>query len=436
MAVAGFPAFGQEGQDDRGWQDILKDVVRDAVEESTSSSTRLGRIRHIDVVSRSGSMVELEVELQGITEPDRTLLTVEVFDENYSTVGGFEAAHDPIPEGDGTVLLRVSYSGGRDVRSLGLKVNLVNAETNAVATRRKVPLPWEWRGDGSDPYVSGSGAIADPGGLSTRSGGSSSLENREPQIVELEPRRMPGTPAMEEINVALAAPVVKPHPQEARPTHRPPPPTSSSSASISGGDSSGKPTSSTSSSGKTESTNRRMASSAATALAAGSVVLATSVDLYATAGKATWESQAGRLPYNGSTNDKRGFVRPLGTSELIDGRSHDKVLWTHPEWKDGGYIKGSFDVTIPPNATTFEADVGFLPKVTRSDGVQFSVLIRHGPRSYNLIRRTVRPSDGVISARGQVPEAVRGQKVTVELWASSGGTSAQDWFAWSAPVIR
>jgi hypothetical protein len=360
VSFAGAPALCQEqNEDDRGWQDILKDVVRDAVEESTSSSTRLGRIRHID--------------------------------------------------------------------------------TNAVATKRKVPLPWEWRGDGSGAYASDGGAIADPAGLSTRGGGSSPLENREPQIVELDPRRMPGTPAMgsEAPDRGSAATAQASATNQNATRRQPPPPTSSSGSSASAGGTSLRPAPPPPpTSSKTSPTTARMGSSTAAAIAAGATISAKSLDLYAAAEKATWTSQAGTLPFNGPKNDKRGFVRDLGASDLIDGKSYDKVLWTHPEWKDGGFIRGSYDVTIPPSATTFEAKVGFLANVTRSDGVQCSVLIRHGPRSYNLIRKTVRPSDGVVSIQGKIPEALLGQKVTVVLSASTGGTSTQDWFAWSAPVIR
>lgn len=418
LSLAAVPASSQAQEEERDWQDILKNVVQEAVEDGTSS-TRLGRIRHIDVVSRSGSMVELEVELRDITEPDRTMLSVDVFDENYDTVRGFVTEHDPIPQGDSTVLVRLTYTGGPDVRSVGVKVNLVDAETDAVATRRKAALPWEWSGDGSSSYASARGAMADPDGLSTRGGWDTPAETREPRIVDLEPRRMPGTPAMEEIHVGVLATAVKQQPQQAQPgQHSPPPPSASTSSS------------------KDRTANTATLHATSAAIASGKVVMATSLDLYAMAKAATWSSRAGTLPYNGSTKDKRGSVRPLGSNELINGRSYDKVLWTHPEWKDDGYIRGSYELTIPPSAKTFEAKVGFLPNVKNSDGVQFSVLIRHGPRSYNLIRKTVRPADGVVSVREAIPESVRGQRVKVELWTKTGGTSTQDWFAWSSPTIK
>lgn len=151
---------------------------------------------------------------------------------------------------------------------------------------------------------------------------------------------------------------------------------------------------------------------------------------------AKWKSARGTLPFNGSSNDNRGFVRDLGSAKLINGRTYQKVLQTHPEWKDGGYISGSYDAVIPTGATKFEAKGAFLAKVTRSDGVRVSVMIKEGARSYNLFRKTINPGDGVVAISGTIPESLRGKRVTVVLNVNTGTKSTQDWFAWSGPVIR
>jgi hypothetical protein len=164
--------------------------------------------------------------------------------------------------------------------------------------------------------------------------------------------------------------------------------------------------------------------------------MATSLDLYAMAQKATWKSQRGTLPFNGNSNDRRGFVRALGRAEMINGKTYEKVLQTHPEWKDNGFISGTYNVVIPAGATRFDAKGGFLANVTRSDGVWVSVSLKEGSRSHTLIRKKIDPAEGVVALRGTVPESLRGKRVNVVLHVGTGTKSSQDWFAWSSPVIR
>jgi len=428
------PVYGQE--EDRDWQDVLTDIVQEAVADGTSSK-RLGRIRDVDVVNRSASVFELEVVLQGIVEPDRVVLTAEVFDDKYDVVEGFETKHDPIPEGDGTVLLQLAYRGSEDVRSVGVKVNLVDYETKAVGHRRKCPLPWEWSGDGSGGFQSTGGSMADPAGLATRQGAGGTVEQREPQVVTLDPQPVEGTPAMEPINTNLVAAATQDRPQAIHSAAQPPPPTASASSSSNSGSSApGKLRTGTSSSGKTSSSNTATVNKTAAAIASSNVVFATSLDLYAMAKNATWKSQRGTLPFNGKTSDNRGFVRALGTTALSNGRAYEKVLQTHPEWKDGGFISGSYKVVIPSGATRFEAKVGFLPKVSRSDGVRVTVMLRQGGKTHTLIRKTISPGDGIVALRATVPEGLRGKEVAIVLNVKTGKSSTQDWFVWSEPIIK
>jgi hypothetical protein len=441
-------------EDDRDWQDILEDVVRDAVEDSTSSK-RLGRIRGVDVVNRSTTVVELEVELRGLTDPASTILTVEVFDESYDALPGFETLHDPLPADDGTLLVKVVYRGAEDVRSVGAKVNLVDAETNGVSTRRKVALPWEWTGDGSAGYGSSGGGMADPGGLATRYDTGGTVEERQPRVVSISPIPVGRTPAGRSNRGRSSGAGIRPA--------NPPPPTSSDSrsgkaqstsspamnstspaiGSANQGSATGPrpappppPTLSDSKSGKAQPASPVAINPATAAIASSNVVMYTSVDLYKIAQDATWKSGRGTLPFNGKDSDDRGFVRALGTAALASGRSYNKVLQTHPERKDSGYISGTYTVVVPPAATHFEAHAGFLPKVTKSDGVRVSVYLRHGSRGRMLVREAIHPDDGVVALRGPIPKEFRGKEVSLMLRVDSGAKSTQDWFAWSAPMIK
>ncbi len=375
----------------RDLEDILKDVVRDVVEEQGSSD--LGRVAKVSVANRAASVVELNVDLEGVSEPDQVALTAEIFDQEYRAIAGFDSSHGPLPDGDGTVLLTVSYSGAEEVRSAGVKVGLVDANTQRMVSRRKAPLPWEWVGGGGTAGL----ASGDASNLSSR--GSGPQAAREPVVVSVEPNRVGDTPAMERLTIVGARLA-----QQPTPVAQPP----------------------------------------ATGGTAGPTVLGTAtkfqvaiVDLYSAAAKATWTSDKGRLPFNGETGDSRGYVRALGQAKLNDGKAHEKVLQTHPAFQDNGHISGAFAVTIPKGATVFEAGAGFLPNISRSDGVKVTVRIgRTVADSATVVSKVVRPADGVVKIRGGIPGELQGKDGVLTLDVNAGPTSAQDWFVWTEPVIR
>jgi hypothetical protein len=160
------------------------------------------------------------------------------------------------------------------------------------------------------------------------------------------------------------------------------------------------------------------------------------LNLYTTASQARWASSAGAIPFNGSDSDSRGFVRALGRKTLSDGTAYDLVLMTHPSWTAGGYILGSYQLTIPAGATVFSAKVGFLPGATASDGVTVRATLREPGRIHGLATRHVVPSHGVVDLSGTIPEAWRGKAVTLDLRVEAGTSATQDWLVWVAPAIR
>lgn len=375
----------------RDLKDILKDVVRDAVEEQGSSN--LGRVVKVSVANRAASVVELSVDVEGVSEPNRVALSAEVFDSEYRAIPGFESSHGPMPEGSGTVLVTVVYNGAEEVRSGGVKVGLVDTDTQRMVSRRKVLLPWQWASGGAE-----SGAAAGVSNLSSR--GSGSQPPRAPVVVSIEPSRVADTPAMESLTITGARVAQQPTPVAQAPA--------------TGG-----------------------ASAPPAVLGTATKLQVAVVDLYSAAAQATWTSDRGRLPFNGETGDSRGYVRALGQAKLNDGQVRDKVLQTHPAFQDNGHILGAFAITIPKGATLVEAWAGFLPNVSRSDGVKVTVRIGGSSSdSTAVVSRIVRPSDGLVKIRGAIPAGAQGKDVVLTLDVQAGPTSTQDWFVWVEPVIR
>jgi hypothetical protein len=383
------PAQEEDGRD---WEDIVKDALRDAIEDDGSGD--LGEIWRIEVAGRGSSSVELDVDVRRVSDPGRVAFQVEVYDDDLRTIEDMAVSWGAIPDSKGRVVIEVTYTGDGEVNSVGAKVSLVDRDSGRTSSRRKVALPWQWLGTGTGVGSSLTGA-ADSDALTTRDSGTQEAP-RETRIVELDPVRVGDTPKPQELQVATGVIMQA----ERAPTPKPTP-----------------------------------AASFSHTIATARVVTQT-VDLYASAPKATWKSDRGSLPFNGSTNDDRGFVRQLGSARLIDGKTYKNVLQTHPAWIDGGHISGSYSVTIPPKAVRFEAKAGFLAGVDRSDGVRATVRLAKGSRGTTLAERVVHPKHGVVSISGEIPESARGQQINLVLSVQAAGTSTQDWFVWVEPVVR
>lgn len=316
-------------------------------------------------------------------------------------------------------MLHVTYLGGGEMRTVGGNLLLVDRDTGQLSSKRKVAVPWEWKGSGAGGSSTGYGSAPAADSLSTRSddGGAPS---REPVIVELRPVRVGDTPKPEEIRLSTVQtvrvadtptpqPTRRPRKPAPRPTPRPAP----------------RPT------------PRPNQIAAVASVATSGIHLASpSVDLYALAPKAAWRSSRGALSFNGSNQDDRGFVRALGAATMLDGKKYQKVLQTHPAWTDNGTISGAFEGTIPAGASQFSAKGGFLKGVTNSNGVRVTVQIQKGNRRVTIVERTIAARPGTVTIAGPIPKEFRGQRVVLTLTTHANGKSTQDWFAWIAPEVK
>jgi hypothetical protein len=393
-------------EDKPDWQDLVAGAVQEAMEGSGDGE--VGQIRRVKMTPRRDGGVDLVVDVRGVDDPDRVAFEVVVFDDNLQPLEPMELTWDEIPTGEGSTTVHLTYQGRAEARSVGGNLLLVDRGTGSLSSRRKVAIPWQWGGSGGREGQPGAAQAPPADSLSVRTD-NDGASFREPVVVDLTPVRIGDTPKPEEIRLAGV--------QTRHAVTKPTPTPRSSRAPAPG------PTA-------------KPAQMAVVAPAAATTLKVTSVDLYAMAAKAKWSSSKGTLPFNGSSNDNRGFVRALGTATMLDGKKYPKVLQTHPAWTDNGTISGAYAGTIPSSATRFTAKAGFLEGVTRSDGVRVTVEVSKGNSRTTIVDRTIAAKPGVVTLSGAIPEGLRGQAVVLTLNVHANGTSTQDWFAWIEPVVE
>jgi hypothetical protein len=371
FAVAGSAAAQQKQPP---LEELLKRLLREQQEGQTVPGG--GTIRDARLRGGSGATVELEVELTGVTQPDRAALEATLYNARLDRVDAVAVEHDPIPAGDSTVILRLSYSGTGVVTTSAARVALIDSSSGKRWSVHRLALARQ---------LSGTGAATD-----TVAGGAS-----PGKTIDLAPHPVGDTPPPGGPGVSPAVAAAGRFQQ--KPIAAP----------------------------KSEVAGARPAGAAIPVL-----------NLYAIASQARWASGAGALPFNGPDSDSRGFVRALGQKTLADGAVHEPVLMTHPDWTAGGHIAGTYEVTIPAGATAFSAKVGFLPGATASDGVTVRATLREPGRIHRLVSRYLDPAEGVADLTATIPEAWRNKAVTLELRVDAGASATQDWLVWVAPAIR
>jgi len=146
-----------------------------------------------------------------------------------------------------------------------------------------------------------------------------------------------------------------------------------------------------------------------------------------------WTNGNVSLPFPGEETDERGFARLLEHVELEDGKVYEKVLETHPEWRnEHGLIVGIFRIKNFPAKALFEAEVGFRKGADQTDGVRVKVYAKKDP-SYSAT--TWCYYDGKLDPIGISLDEYAGEDVELVLEAHVFQTSAQDWAVWVAPRI-
>jgi len=167
-------------------------------------------------------------------------------------------------------------------------------------------------------------------------------------------------------------------------------------------------------------------------------------DFITNAASASWLNSAGSLPFGGPNNDSRGFAMYVAPATMEDGTNQRRVLETHPQWIDAGWISGEYDNITIPSGATLNLKVGFLKGATGSNGVLYSVRFLEngtsnwyyfpdGTTTYNTGH--VKNYDGTIWSYSWRLQDLAGKTGKFFLQVFANGNSGQDWACWQQADI-
>jgi hypothetical protein len=136
------------------------------------------------------------------------------------------------------------------------------------------------------------------------------------------------------------------------------------------------------------------------------------------------------LPFPGALNDNRGFATYRNNVKLSDGNTYTRVLETHPQWVDNGWISGKYSgVYVPPGAK-LRIKVGLI-NGANAGNVIFNIGKLGDPATINT---NVFYAGGVKVLESDL-SAYAGQTIDFVMNVNANGSSGQDWAAWAEAKI-
>jgi hypothetical protein len=135
------------------------------------------------------------------------------------------------------------------------------------------------------------------------------------------------------------------------------------------------------------------------------------------------------LPFPGATSTT-GYANYQYNIKLNDGITYTRVLQTHPQWVNNGWISGKYSgVYVPPGAK-LRIKVGFVQGADAGK-VEFHI---GKLGDVATISTVVAYADGVKVVEANL-DAYAGQTIAFVLGANANGSSGQDWAAWAEAKI-
>jgi len=152
------------------------------------------------------------------------------------------------------------------------------------------------------------------------------------------------------------------------------------------------------------------------------------------ASTAYWWTKVGsdfvELPFPGSLSDDKGFATYRYNVKLNDGSTYAKVLETHPQWVDNGWISGKYSAVSVPSGAKLRIKIGFVSGA--GAGKAKFYIGKLG--AVATISTVSAYADGVKQMEADL-SAYEGQTIDFVLGANAEGSAAQDWAAWAEAKI-
>jgi hypothetical protein len=124
-------------------------------------------------------------------------------------------------------------------------------------------------------------------------------------------------------------------------------------------------------------------------------------------------------------------------ARLEDGTTPSKVLLTHPQWVDNGFITGRYSPYQVVQGERFRARIGFLAQPDGSCGsgnVKFQLKYREAGVVHSLSEWT-KSCNGTLTSVDVELAGLAGKSVEFILTVDANGSSSQDWAIWVAPQV-
>jgi len=150
---------------------------------------------------------------------------------------------------------------------------------------------------------------------------------------------------------------------------------------------------------------------------------------------AKWESSAGDLPCPGSSSDKAGFVIRLDNPVLESRKENEPTLWTNPEDKQDGWIRGIFPAVLIKSGDRFLADTGCLGSYKKCD-VTFQLNYRANGGPIKLFTEWSEVYDGEVTHVRLDLTPFEGRSVEFILTVLANGSAEDDAAFWLQPHIQ
>ncbi len=183
-------------------------------------------------------------------------------------------------------------------------------------------------------------------------------------------------------------------------------------------------------------------------LALISLMHAEELDLIGRAASAVWRNGDLQNIQFGRDGREAGTAKYIMNAALEDGKMVKKVLFTHPQWKNGGSIHGFFsNINVPAKGGKLIVSGGFLKGANGTDGVTFTAHFIGGTAARVMGRSRIQSRDrlllGSFHARmdGKIDRQqfdlrqAAGQRGTIILGVEAGRSPDSDWAVWTEAKI-